>query len=93
MPDDRPLDWKLKLFVAGNSPQSKKAVSDLDQIVDTYGHSRTEVTVVDLFEDPDAAIEKDILAIPTLIREIPEPALRIIGDLSNQERIWSMLNA
>jgi circadian clock protein KaiB len=90
--DDRSQEWKFTLFVAGDSPQSRMAISDLKSIVETYGSDQASVTVTDLFEDPDAATEKDILAIPTLIRESPPPTLRIIGDLSNKERVWSVLS-
>ena len=88
--DDR--EWKLQLYIAGDTPQSRKAVSDLNDIIETYGNKRTEIDVIDLFDDPDIAIEHDILAIPTLIRELPAPGLRIIGDLSSGERVWSVLN-
>ena len=90
--DDDDRVWKLQLYVAGDTPQSRKAVSDLNEIIKTYGSKQTEIAVIDLFDNPEMAVENDILAIPTLIRELPAPALRIIGDLSSRERVWSALN-
>ena len=92
MNTDKSDRWHFRLFVAGDSPQSRKAVNDLDNIVERC-EDGADVTVVDLFTDPEMASERDILAIPTLIRETPLPPFRIIGDLSNEDRIWSMLSA
>lgn len=85
--------FDLRLYVAGQSLQSRKSIEDLDHLVEAHGQDRTQITVIDLFEEPDEAIERDILAIPTLIRESPPPKVRIIGDLSNGERVWTMLTA
>ena len=91
MQDNNDGKWCLLLFVAGDSPQSRQAIANLDQIVGRSG-TDAQITVVDLFDNPDAAIERDILAIPTLIRDSPPPSFRIIGDLSDRDRVWSMLN-
>ena len=92
MKNDGPK-WQFILFVAGSSPQSRRAISDLEKIIETHEPDETKMTVIDLFEEPDLAVEMDILAIPTLIRESPKPSIRIIGDLSHRDRVWSMLSA
>lgn len=91
--EDSTREWRFQLFVVGKSPQSRQAIADLNSIVETFGDEEVQITVIDLFDDPDIAVEKDILAIPTLIRERPLPVLRIIGDLSDKNRVCSMLSA
>lgn len=84
--------WQLTLFVAGTAAESVRARSNLDAMVGKYLHdTKTQVEVVDLHVVPKMARERNILALPTLIRESPGPESRVIGDLSNPEALWSVL--
>jgi len=77
----------LRLYVAGQTPRSLQALSNLRRICDEHlaGHYRVEV--IDLLQKPQLAAGDQILAIPTLVRALPKPARRIIGDLSNTEKV------
>lgn len=78
--------WTLRLYVAGDSPKSKAAIANLKRLCDAHLHTKYEIEVVDLKLRPELAKADQILALPTLIRRIPEPMKRVIGDLSNAER-------
>lgn len=78
--------WNLRLYVAGDSPKSKTALDNLRRLCDSYLEGNYRIEVVDLKRRPDLAKADQILALPTLIRKIPEPMKRVIGDLSNAER-------
>ena len=82
-----PDNFLLRLYVAGQTPRSLQALSNLKRICDEHlpGHYRVEV--IDLLQKPQLAAGDQILAIPTLVRVLPKPARRIIGDLSNTERV------
>ena len=77
----------LKLYVAGQTPKSLTAFANLKKICDEHLKSRYRIVVVDLLEHPQLAKGDQILAIPTLVRKLPEPVRKIIGDLSNTERV------
>lgn len=79
--------WNLRLYVAGQSSKCNAAVRNLNRFCEEHlaGHYRIEV--VDLLENPRLARDDQILAIPTLVRKVPEPLRRIVGDLSNTERM------
>jgi circadian clock protein KaiB len=79
--------WQLRLYVAGQSPKSLRAFANLQRLCDEHLSGRYEIEVVDLAEDPERAIGDDILAIPTLVRRLPAPLRKTIGDLSNTERV------
>jgi circadian clock protein KaiB len=79
--------WKLRLYVAGETPRSVAAIENLRRICADYMGTRYEIEVVDLAKNPGLAREDQVLAIPTLVRQIPPPAKKIIGDLSNVERV------
>jgi circadian clock protein KaiB len=79
--------WYLRLYVAGQSPKSLHALANLKQLCEEYLAGHYEIEVIDLIENPSLARGDDILAIPTLVRRLPEPLRRIIGDLSNTERV------
>jgi circadian clock protein KaiB len=79
--------WKLRLYVAGQTPRSVAAIANLEGICRKHLQGRYEVEVVDLLKNPKLARDHQILAVPTLVRQIPEPARKIIGDLSNVERV------
>ena len=83
---DREL-WKLRLYIAGSTPRSLSAVRNLKRICETHLDRRYRVEVIDLLKNPQLAAGDQILAVPTLVRRLPEPLKRIIGDLSNEERV------
>jgi len=78
--------WDLRLYTAGQSPKSLAALSNLKRICDEHLPGRYSIEVIDLMKNPRLAKDDEIVAIPTLVRKLPEPLRRIIGDLSNEER-------
>lgn len=79
--------YLLRLYVAGQTPKSLTAFSNLKKICEEHLAGRYQIQVVDLLENPQLASGDQILAIPTLVRKLPEPVRKIIGDLSNTERV------
>jgi len=79
--------WDLRLYVAGQTPKSVAALANLKKLCEEHLAGRYRVEVIDLVENPQLARTDQILAIPTLVRRLPEPMRKIIGDLSNQERV------
>ncbi len=79
--------WRLLLYVAGRSPKCITALENLRRFCEEHMAGRYEIEVVDLLENPRLAKDDQIFAIPTLVRKLPEPLRRIIGDLSNTERM------
>ena len=79
--------WHLRLYVAGSSPKSTLALSNLKALCDEHLPGRYELEVIDLVERPSIARSDDIIAVPTLVRRLPAPMRKIIGDLSNTERV------
>jgi circadian clock protein KaiB len=79
--------YHLRLYVAGQSPKSVRAVENLRQVCEEYLPGRYTIELVDLIQDPQRARSDEIIAVPTLIRKLPEPIRRIIGDLSDTEKV------
>jgi len=79
--------WKLRLYVAGHTPKSIIALKNLKGICEEYLEGKYSIEVIDLTVTPQLAKGDQILALPTLIRRLPEPVKRIVGDLSNTERV------
>ena len=79
--------WNLRLYVAGQTPRSLTAFKNLKDICEEYLKGKYQIEVVDLMENPTLARGDQILAIPTLVRKLPQPIRKIIGDLSNTERV------
>jgi len=79
--------WKLRLYVAGQTPKSLVAFANLKRLCEDHLKGRYTIEVIDLVETPRLAKDDQILAIPTLVRKLPEPVRKIIGDLSNTERV------
>ena len=79
--------YRLRLYVAGKTPKSTLAFTNLKQICEEHLLGRYEIEIVDLLENPQLARGDQILAVPTLVRRLPEPIKKIIGDLSNTERV------
>ena len=82
----------LRLFVAGSTIRSARAIQTIRQICDTYLKGRHDLQVLDLYQNPEAAGREQIVAVPTLIRVLPAPLRRIIGDLSDQQRVLASLD-
>ena len=79
--------WRLRLYVAGQTPKSITALANLKRMCDSHLAGRYSIEVVDLLEKPHLARRDDIVVIPTLVRQLPPPIRKIIGDLSNVERV------
>ena len=82
-----PEHWLLRLYVAGQTPRSLAAFANLKAICEEHLAGRYEIEVIDLREQPEYAQGDNILAVPTLVRRLPEPITKIIGDLSNTEKV------
>lgn len=78
--------WSLRLYVAGKTPKSMAAISNLKRICEEHLAGKYQIELVDLLENPQLAQGDQILAIPTLVRKLPTPIKKIIGDLSNTEK-------
>ena len=85
-PSDNPANWVLRLYIAGQTPKSLAAISNLHRICEEHLANQYQIEVVDLLEKPQLAEGDQIIAIPTLVRALPEPVRRSIGDLSNAEK-------
>jgi circadian clock protein KaiB len=83
--------WYLRLYIAGQSPRSLHALANVTSICDEHLAGHYEIEVIDLVERPSLARGDDILAIPTLVRRLPTPQRRIIGDLSDTQRVLAGL--
>ena len=79
--------WELRLYVAGQTPKSLTAFANLKKICEEHLAGKYRIEIIDLLENPRLASGDQILAIPTLVRKLPEPVKKIIGDLSNTERV------
>ena len=84
--------WTLRLYVAGQTPKSQVAFANLKRFCEDHLKGRYTIEVIDLVETPRLARDDQILAIPTLVRRLPKPIRKIIGDLSNTERVLVGLN-
>ena len=84
---EQPSRWNLRLYVAGQTPRSLTAFKNLKEICEEYLKGQYHIEVVDLMENPTLARGDQILAVPTLVRKLPQPIRKIIGDLSNTERV------
>jgi circadian clock protein KaiB len=79
--------YNLRLYVAGQTPKSITALANLKKICEEHLVGRYQIEVIDLLEHPQLAVGDQILAVPTLVRRLPEPLKRLIGNLSNMERV------
>jgi circadian clock protein KaiB len=85
--NEKPEVWDLRLYVAGQTPKSMAAFANLKKICEEHLAGRYRIEVVDLVKNPQLAKGDQIFAIPTLVRKLPPPLRKIIGDLSNTERV------
>jgi len=79
--------WELRLYVAGQTPKSMTAFANLKKLCEEHLEGKYKIEVIDLLKNPQLAKGDQIFAIPTLVRKLPEPLKRVIGDLSNTERV------
>jgi circadian clock protein KaiB len=79
--------WYLRLYVAGQSSRSLRAFSNLKDLCEEHLAGRYEIEIIDLIENPSLAGGDDIIAVPTLVRRLPPPLRKVIGDLSDPERV------
>ncbi|UOA08453.1 circadian clock KaiB family protein [Methylobacter sp. S3L5C] len=79
--------WTLRLYVAGQTPKAITAYANLKKICEEHLQGSYQIEVIDLLVNPTLAKDDQILALPTLVRKLPEPIKKIIGDLSNTERV------
>ena len=90
---DEPQEiWQLRLYVAGQTPKSMAAFTNLKDICENHLKGKYEIEVIDLLENPKLAKGDQIFAIPTLVRKLPQPIRKMIGDLSNEEKVLVGLN-
>lgn len=82
-----PDRWRLRLYVAGQTPKCLAAFANLRKLCEEHLRGQYDIEVVDLLESPALAKGDQILAVPTLVRKLPQPVRKIIGDLSNTERV------
>ena len=85
-------EWQLLLYIAGQTPKSIKALENIKKYAEEYLHGKYSIEIIDLLKNPQLAEGDQILAVPTLVRKFPEPIRKIIGDLSNEERVLVGLN-
>ena len=78
--------WELRLYTAGQTPKSLAAIRNLKKVCEEHLPGRYEIEVVDLLQNPRLAKDHQIIAIPTLVRKLPDPIRKIIGDLSDVDR-------
>ncbi len=79
--------WRLRLYVAGQTPKSLTALANLKRLCESELAGRYQLEVIDLLEHPHLASQDEILAVPTLVRKLPPPIRKVIGDLSSKERV------
>jgi circadian clock protein KaiB len=92
-PDRRnPEVWNLRLYVAGQTPKSIRAFANLKALCETHLKGRYRIEVIDLMENPQLARGDQIVAIPTVVRHLPQPVRKLIGDLSDSVRALVGLN-
>ena len=90
--DDMEHTWQLKLYVAGKTAKSETALRNLKKYCEEYVKGQYKIEVIDLLKKPQLAEGDQIFAVPTLVKKVPEPIRKIIGDLSDKEKVLVGLN-
>ena len=91
--DDANLEkWVLRLYIAGQTPKSLTALQNLKKICEKRLEGSYKIEIIDLVKSPELAREHQIVAIPTLVRQLPSPLKKIIGDLSNETKVFRGLD-
>jgi circadian clock protein KaiB len=86
-PEKQPAEWVLRLYIAGQTPKTVSAFANLKHICETHLKGQYEIEVVDLLLNPSLAKGDQIVAVPSLVRQLPPPVKKIIGDLASEERV------
>jgi circadian clock protein KaiB len=86
------MEWQLILYIAGKTPKAVTALNNISKYAEEHLRGIYSIEVIDLLENPRLAEGDQILAVPTLVRRVPEPIRKIIGDLSNEDRVLVGLN-
>lgn len=86
-PSRAPVQWDLRLYVAGRTTRSAIALENLERICETHLRGKYRIEVIDVLRNPQLARGDQILALPTLVRKLPQPMKKIIGDLSHEDRV------
>lgn len=81
------VEYILRLYVTGSTPRSLKAITNLKRLCDEYLPGAYDLQVIDIYKNPDAARDAQIIAAPTLIKQLPAPLRRFVGDLSNTQKL------
>jgi circadian clock protein KaiB len=85
-------EWQLILYIAGKTPKAVTALNNIRKYAEEHLRGEYSIEIIDLLENPQLAEGDQILAVPTLVRRVPEPIRKIIGDLSNEEKVLVGLN-
>jgi len=85
-------EWQLRLYIAGQTPKSVMAFDNIKKYAEEHLQGKYSIEIIDLMLNPQLAEGDQILAVPTLVRKFPEPIRKIIGDLSNEEKVLVGLN-
>lgn len=92
-PDPAPTKkYKLRLFITGSTPRSTRAIENMHRICEVNLKGQYDVEIIDVYQNPEATKDLQIVATPTLVKILPEPLRRIIGDLSDEERVLAGLD-
>jgi len=84
--------YVLRLYITGHTPRSARAIANIRRTCDQFLKDRYELTVIDLFDDPEKAQQEKVIAVPTLVKTLPLPLRRLIGDLSDESRVLLALD-
>jgi circadian clock protein KaiB len=84
--------YQLRLYVTGTSPRSTEAIANIRSLCDEYLPGRYDLEVVDIYQQPTEATDQQIIAAPTLVKELPIPAKRLVGNLSDRDKVLVGLN-
>ena len=84
--------YRLRLFVTGSTPRSTRAIENMRRICEENLRGRYDLEVIDVYQNPESTRDLQVIATPTLVKILPEPLRRIIGDLSNEDRVLAGLN-
>jgi circadian clock protein KaiB len=91
-PGQPEIRYVLRLFITGSTPRSIRAIDNMRRICREHLAGRYDLKVIDVYQDPEATRDLQVVATPTLVKVLPEPLRRIIGDLSNKERVLAGLD-
>ncbi|HET7306543.1 MAG TPA: circadian clock KaiB family protein [Gammaproteobacteria bacterium] len=86
------MHYLLRLYITGSTPRSTRAIENIRGICEDHLKGRYELEVIDIYQHPESAAEAQIIAAPTLIKKLPAPLRRVIGDLSDHDKIFTGLN-